>query len=329
MNSYFTDREIFLINLNPPLLFILILLRSSILAIQIKEPLILWFLIEINTIRIIILSKNENNKNKIITFFIYQTISSLAFLLYITFINQTLSLTPSSFIILIAILIKIGSYPFFFWIISLSKSLSWTTNIIIITWQKIIPIAIIFKTLSSALVTPLIIFLLIPIALIFIKITNIKAIFITSSLMHTRWIIIPSSLSPSLPITYLFIYSLIIIPLIKLFFSSNFTYSSYSKTSFPFINLFVSSFRIAGIPPFTGFILKIAIILTVLKSLLSIWLLLLLFITSSISFFTYFVLSSKFITFPPANSSSSIRTPFKKIILSNKINFIIPTAILI
>ena len=162
-------------------------------------------------------------------------------------------------ILILLIFLKLGLWPFQFWVFSFVKILSWENFFILISLQKIIPILIIinFRIKNYRLFYLLnMINFIYPI--FYINRKNFQKIFIVSSISFFSLILI--LFNKEISINILFIYFTQIYLLIKFFRNWN-IYSSYSLlyyslNSSSIFLLIILLLSIAGFPPFYIFFLK-------------------------------------------------------------------------
>jgi NADH:ubiquinone oxidoreductase subunit 2 (subunit N) len=99
-------------------------------------------ILELNTIAYCRLNF-DTPKESMLKYFVIQTIAS-ALLIFGGVIRY-------SFLIRIALIIKLAAAPFHFWFISVCKKRSWINNKILLTWQKLMPIYLVMYTAKSLL----------------------------------------------------------------------------------------------------------------------------------------------------------------------------------
>jgi len=241
-------------------LFSSTLFLSTFIALSASHWLIIWIALEINIISflpIISISSWAQESEASIKYFFFQALGSRLFLLGST--NQSLFI-----FILLGLLIKLGVAPFHFWLPQVINAISWPICIILLTWQKIIPLLII--TFSPTLSSSSLILLLARIRTIVgglggLNQTQIRPLLAYSSIGHLGWILAASSCSPSISITYFSIYSLISISLFYLLFIINKKELVTLNSIYPikpsiiliFIILLLS---LGGLPPLVGFFPK-------------------------------------------------------------------------
>ena len=214
-----------------------------------------------------ILIKKNNVKiynSPVINYFLIQCFRTIIFVIITIFMSINLNYSINFLIkifIIISIIIKLGFYPFYFWIIIIIKNISWRNCFILSTLQKIIPLLIIINLWSnfSAL-------LILNIMNRFIRTlgginnSNLKIIIAFSSINHARWILLVIIIFESLLYLYISIYFLINLSIIILF--KNFNIKSIKNIySIKYPNFIKIIFRVnflslGGIPPIFGFILK-------------------------------------------------------------------------
>lgn len=199
------------------------------------------------------------NTESSIKYFTTQTIASSVLLIAIILLSNNIYLRLSNLILNSAILIKLGSAPFHFWFPEVIEGQKWSTCLIILTLQKIIPFIII--TYSNFLFFSRIIILNIIIRIIIgLNQTSLRKIITFSSINHIAWIIRVIIFSKIIWTIYFIIYIITIIIIIRLFNKLNiYNFSQLIKINLPLnfkLILIIIFFSIAGLPPFIGFIPK-------------------------------------------------------------------------
>lgn len=227
--------------------------------------------IEINLISFIPLILNNNNSlrsESIIKYFLIQSIRSANFLLssvIIIYINKWFNLINSSnyiifFIINIRLLIKIGAAPLHFWFPKVIKGLRWINCLILITWQKIIPIIILSYCYLLFTNYLFIIFSVIVGRIIGFNQTSLQLILAYSSINHIGWILTTLIININIWIIYFLTYRFINSILIIIFNSIKIFHliQIFSSKSSIYINIFIflNLLRLGGLPPFLGFLPK-------------------------------------------------------------------------
>ena len=198
---------------------------------------IAWLGLELNLMCFVPrLINKERIKKPCIVYFIAQSIGRLT-ILVIGLINEFNSSTQ--LLLIFRIVIKIGIIPFHFWVPIVVPFLEKVGILVIQTWQKIAPIALITFCLSLKTSISLINILLG--ALFMMSIITPVLVIIFSGMRRIGWVL---QLDSTLLWIFLIIYFLILIPLVKFI---------NSRTS----NFSLSLLNAGGLPPFTGFVWKL------------------------------------------------------------------------
>lgn len=244
-------------------LFLISLFTSTFIAISSAHWLIIWMSLEINIISFIPLissfSWNQEAEGAL-KYLLFQALGS-------TFILAG-SINPSFiYLPLIGLCTKLGVAPVHFWFPSVIKRVSWFTVTLLITWQKIAPIVIIFSLYSDYKVFLSFIGVLRALVGGFggIRQNHLRALLAYSSIGHIGWILASSSFAPAIRIFYLLCYIFISLALITRAIVTNI--SSLFQSSKPnFTTLFFlvipCTLSLSGLPPFIGFFPKIFAILS-------------------------------------------------------------------
>lgn len=298
MGSYFIDREIFLILLYVRIVPASTLIISSMVSTTIKIWLLLWVCLELNTTRFILQIVKEKKKENVLVFFVFQSLASISLIIYLSYtctINEQNKSLAITHILLISIIIKIAIFPFHAWIIIMVGVLCWINLTVILTWQKIIPIVIILKVYNKVRITTIIIICIIISLLILISVRSMKKITLLSSILHNGWMFLSIVFIKKISIIYLGIYSTIISTISWYFIkinSNNINQRDLEKNKF---NNIIVAISLSGIPPSTGFILKIIIICSLLTIKIEVIKIIMLIVTTLIRFFVYIKILFKII----------------------------------
>ena len=212
-----------------------------------------WVGLELNLICFIpLVIKEESNKGPSIMYFITQSIGSL-----IVLING-LGLESNNFIlpiITIAIVIKLGAVPVHFWVPSVIPLLTPLGAFVTLSWQKVAPFSILTSIQLSKWGLS-IINVLVGAASI-IALSTMISVIIFSGIVQIGWIF---SLNEIYFWCYVWLYFFILSPIFIFIHST-------SK------NFALRLLNAGGLPPFTGFFIKL-IAITQLPRWLSVFLLL-------------------------------------------------------
>lgn len=245
--------------------FILTITNSSILCFFCNDLLLLWSLLETNTISFTALQLFESVKKALqakkgmISYFLVQSIASAAVIFSI--LSRFSSFLRKKLMPLIgisAVLIKIAAAPFYAWFIKVVKLLAWKLNLVLFTWQKLIPICLlIFQRKKFLWVTITLSALAGGFFLINKK--SLKEIIGFSSVFNLSWIMSASILEIRIVLLFLVIYWIALYLFIKFLISlTNFNFKQASLTEK--ILLILRVLNLVGAPPLALFSAKWAII---------------------------------------------------------------------
>nr|YP_010963413.1 NADH dehydrogenase subunit 2 [Echinocrepis rostrata]WNL54525.1 NADH dehydrogenase subunit 2 [Echinocrepis rostrata] len=256
-------------------LFITIIL-GTIIAITSENWFIIWIGLEISTLALVpLLCANFTPRNieATIKYFLIQAFSA-ALLLNSALIQAWLIgswsiLTPTNLIssvsITIALAFKLGLAPCHFWFPDVLQGLPFINGLIVATWQKIAPLIILFS--FEQLVST---YLIIILALLSVLVggwgglnqTQIRKILAFSSIGNIGWIVLTSTYSIKAAIAMLIIYLIInttAFLLADFFNISTLGHLNITSQLYPISGILIVStiLSLGGLPPLTGFIVKL------------------------------------------------------------------------
>nr|QVM79270.1 NADH dehydrogenase subunit 2 [Niphona lateraliplagiata] len=261
------------------ILFFIMMILGSIITISSYSWLTMWLGLEINLLSIIPLlnsSKNSFPTEAALKYFITQALASsiLLFSIILSY-NLTDYIVNSPTISMIlnsALLMKIGAAPFHAWFPEVLEGLNWTNSLIMLTWQKIAPMVIIFFNCNLTYF----LFMIILISTIFSGIlglnqVSLRKILAYSSINHISWMLASMLNTQNIWMFYFIIYSVITINIILIFKFLNIysliqlfgTMNYDKKIKLFFILNFLS---LGGLPPFLGFFPKWLVINSLIYS---------------------------------------------------------------
>nr|AEB39282.1 NADH dehydrogenase subunit 2 [Colostethus panamansis] len=290
-----------------------------------------WIGLEINTLAIIPLMTKTPHPRAIeaaTKYFLTQAAAS-ALILFAASLNAWISgewtilfsfnSTPTM-IFSIAIMTKLGAAPFHFWLPEVLQGLSLHTGLILSTWQKLAPMALLIQFSQSTNLELMLIFGLLS-TLVGgwggINQTQVRKILAFSSIAHLGWMVAISKISPQLTLLNFVLY---IIMTSTLFFILIFMGSKnvmQLSTSWPKSPILVtlsllSLLSLSGLPPLTGFIPKWLIAQEMIKQDLMLFAFLILLSTLLSLFFYLRLTYTMSLTLAPNASFSSPSWSFKK-----------------
>nr|QVX31157.1 NADH dehydrogenase subunit 2 [Drieschia cf. elegans BG-2021] len=281
-------------------LFSLTLVFGTLLSLSGNQWIFIWMGLELNLMSFIPLltfSSFNQESEAAMKYFLAQALGSglilLSGLMIQSLPHMTFSHSIINTLLFLGLLIKLGLPPCHFWFPSVMSKISWPICILLSTWQKLIPILIIFYTSISSM-NPFITWIILAASLIGglggMNQTQLRPLLAYSSIGHMSWMLAASVFSYSISIIYFLCYILISTPIMLMFmkFSSSLTSSMSSISTSNFIilpSIFMLLLSLAGIPPFIGFFPKWMVIQSI--SMFSPMLLIIILLGSVINLFYY------------------------------------------
>nr|YP_010449629.1 NADH dehydrogenase subunit 2 [Submyotodon moupinensis]UTU96203.1 NADH dehydrogenase subunit 2 [Submyotodon moupinensis] len=301
-----------------------------------------WFMIwvgfEMNMLAIIPLLTKEHNPRSTeaaTKYFLTQATASMLLmmaaitnLLYSGHWSIMKLINPTASIMMtMALTMKLGLSPFHFWVPEVTQGIPLMSGLILLTWQKLAPLSVLY------MITPLInLNLLLIMSLMSIAIggwgglnqTQLRKIMAYSSIAHMGWMLSVLAYNPTMTLLNLYLYiPMTITTFMLLMLSSATTTTSLSHTwnKMPLITtlILVTMLSLGGLPPLTGFLPKWAIIqeMTSNNNVLMPTLMTLLALLN-LYFYTRITYTTSLTMFPTANNMKikwQFKTPKKTTLL--------------
>nr|ACY36706.1 NADH dehydrogenase subunit 2 [Crocidura grayi]AKI84614.1 NADH dehydrogenase subunit 2 [Crocidura grayi] len=180
----------------------------------------------------------------------------------------------ASTLITIALVMKLGLAPFHFWVPEVTQGVSLNSGLILLTWQKIAPLTLLYQIYSSINTN-----LLLLMSLTSIMIggwgglnqTQLRKIMAYSSIAHMGWMMMILVYNPNLSLLNLLLYIFMTSSMFMLliFTSTTTTLSlslTWNKTPIITIMSLITLLSLGGLPPLTGFMPKWMIIQELTKN---------------------------------------------------------------
>nr|YP_010029030.1 NADH dehydrogenase subunit 2 [Arvicanthis somalicus]QOU09873.1 NADH dehydrogenase subunit 2 [Arvicanthis somalicus] len=316
------------------------IIMGPVITMASTNLMLMWVGLEMSLLAIIPLlinKKNPRSTEAATKYFITQATASMIILLAIvlnfkqtgtwTFQQQTNNALIN--ITLIALSMKLGLAPFHYWLPEVTQGVPLYMGLILLTWQKIAPLSIMFQIYQ--LLHPTIIMVM-SILSIFVGAwgglnqTQTRKIMAYSSISHMGWMLAILPFNPNLTLMNLMIYILLTIPMFMILI----TYTSTTITSISLMwnklpmTLIMTSLLLlsmGGLPPLTGFLPKWAIILEMMKNNCTIMATLMAMMALLNLFFYTRLIYSTSLTMFPTNNNLKMITYHE----NSKYNFILPT----
>uniref|UniRef100_Q1W9F6 NADH-ubiquinone oxidoreductase chain 2 n=1 Tax=Apristurus macrorhynchus TaxID=376635 RepID=Q1W9F6_9CHON len=237
--------------------------------------LLVWMGLEINTLAIIPLMIRQHHPRAVeatTKYFITQATAS-TLLLFASITNAWTSgewsliemLNPTSAtLVTIALALKIGLAPLHFWLPEVLQGLDLTTGLILSTWQKLAPFAILLQ-LYPLLNPNLLLFLGVFSTMVGgwggLNQTQLRKILAYSSIANLGWMITILHYAPNLTLLNLTLYIIMTLTtffLFKIFNSMKINSISSSTTKSPLLSIItlMTLLSLGGLPPLSGFMPK-------------------------------------------------------------------------
>nr|AAP94565.1 NADH dehydrogenase subunit II [Anolis cybotes] len=248
---------------------------GTIITMTSHHWLMAWIGLEINTLAIIPLISTQHNPRATeaaTKYFLTQAAAS-SLILFSSLINawQTgtwditqLSATQSCILLTIALSMKLGLAPLHFWLPEVIQGSTMFSALIIMTWQKLAPMSLIFLTSNNLSTTTLLIMGLLSTVVggwTGLNQTQTRKIMAYSSIAHLGWMATIATIMTNILIMNLIIYLLLTMAmLLSLIITKSKTIqdTSSSWTNSPYLMTLtmLTLLSLGGLPPLTGFIPK-------------------------------------------------------------------------
>nr|AER92665.1 NADH dehydrogenase subunit 2 [Brookesia ebenaui] len=261
------------------LIIIFNLIGGTVITASSHHWLMAWTGLELNMLAILVIimqPKHPRAAEASIKYFLVQTIAS-AVMLFSGTLNamQTghwdisqLTNKYASTMLMLAMLMKIGAAPTYFWLPEVMQGTTMKTALIIATWQKIAPITLLFVTFNN--MPQKIMILLGMVSIIIgglggINQTQLRKLMAYSSLANLGWTIVIFSMFPNTAMLNITIYIIMLIPTFFLMEKmmlktlQDMT-TAWTTTTTANIMLTLMFLSLGGLPPLTGFAPKLLIL---------------------------------------------------------------------
>nr|WNH24071.1 NADH dehydrogenase subunit 2 [Scopelarchus michaelsarsi] len=236
--------------------------------------LLAWMGLEINTLAILPLMAQHHHPRAVeatTKYFLTQA-TAAALILFASTTNawitgewdiQHLSHPLASTLVILALALKIGLAPVHFWLPEVLQGLDLTTGLVLSTWQKLAPFALILQMTSAN--PPLLVFLGLLSTIVGgwggLNQTQLRKILAYSSIAHLGWMILILQFAPSLTLLSLLLYIIMTSATFLTFKLNNATNINTLATSWtkaPALTALVPLLLLSlgGLPPLTGFMPK-------------------------------------------------------------------------
>nr|QLD22022.1 NADH dehydrogenase subunit 2 [Guerlinguetus aestuans] len=250
----------------------LTLFSGTMIALFSSHWLFIWIGLEMSLLAIIPILVSKPNPRSIEAaskYFLIQATASMIFMMaaIINFyytgewsVSNTINYL-SSFMLTMALSMKMGLAPFHLWVPEVTQGIPLMSGLILLTWQKIAPISIMFQIAPSINYTLIMIMALMSILLGGwggLNQTQLRKILAYSSIAHMGWMMAIISFDPTLSILNLLVYIVLTTNMFVLLYYNKKTSTLSLSSSWNKSPLFTSIIltvlmSLGGLPPLTGF----------------------------------------------------------------------------
>nr|QGZ10075.1 NADH dehydrogenase subunit 2 [Eisenia balatonica] len=306
------------------------LILSTLMAMSSTNWMMLWGAMELNLlsfIPVMMQTKTNQEVEGSVKYFLAQALGSALLLTSSTALWASFSLIPNLFPLFLtsAILLKLGSVPCHFWYPSVMASVSWTSCLILSTWQKLAPLSILAFLLPQKNMQ----FLMVAAGvnaliggIMGMNQTQLRTIMAYSSIGHIGWMLSLVSINkPNASMLYFLIYSILITPLFMCmnYFNMQSTKHINISSSLNVMFYILMTFMLmslSGLPPLTGFMPKFMTIMMLMDNVKILALLLILGSLMNLFFYLSIVINSMLSMLPMKNSSPMQKNMAANVIVS-------------
>nr|YP_009058773.1 NADH dehydrogenase subunit 2 [Plexippus paykulli]AIM52639.1 NADH dehydrogenase subunit 2 [Plexippus paykulli] len=238
----------------PSLMFFMFLyLMSFGMVLGGEDWFLIWLGLEINMMSFLILLYRRYDMSVIESCMKYFFIQSLGSALLISILYGGGGVLGSMSSLILGF--KIGAGPFYYWFPSVCSGLNWGSCFMLMLFQKVLPLCLIFMLIHW------VIWIIISISLVMgvlgsFNQSSMSELMAYSSIHHLGWILIIVMNSSLSWMIYLMVYGFVLLSVVLLMISNevvNFNEMFMSESKVWFV---VSMLSMAGMPPLLGFFLK-------------------------------------------------------------------------
>nr|QLD22698.1 NADH dehydrogenase subunit 2 [Sciurus vulgaris] len=248
------------------------LFSGTLITLFSSHWLLIWIGLEMSLLAIIPILMSKPNPRSIEAaskYFLIQATASMILMMaaIINFYNTgqwSISNTInqlSSLMLTLALSMKMGLAPFHLWVPEVTQGIPLMSGLILLTWQKIAPISIMYQ-IAPSINYNLIMFMALMSILLGgwggLNQTQLRKILAYSSIAHMGWMMAIISFNPSLSILNLLIYMMLTINMFMLLYYNKKTSTlalsnSWNKSPLLTSIILMVLMSLGGLPPLTGF----------------------------------------------------------------------------
>nr|Q85PQ0.1 RecName: Full=NADH-ubiquinone oxidoreductase chain 2; AltName: Full=NADH dehydrogenase subunit 2 [Paradoxurus hermaphroditus]AAN84590.1 NADH dehydrogenase subunit 2 [Paradoxurus hermaphroditus] len=273
--------------MKPPILIIIMstVISGTMIVLTSSHWMLTWIGFEMNMLAVIpILMKKFNPRamEASTKYFLMQATASMLLMMGITInllhtgqwtILNNLNPTAST-LMTIALAMKLGLAPFHFWVPEVTQGISLSSGMILLTWQKIAPLSVLYQI--SPNINPKLLLLMAILSVLIggwggLNQTQLRKILAYSSIAHMGWMSTILIYNPTMMLLNLIIYIMMTLSTFMLFMHNSTTTTlalSQTWNKMPLITslILMLMLSLGGLPPLSGFIPKWMIIQELTKN---------------------------------------------------------------
>nr|YP_010708720.1 NADH dehydrogenase subunit 2 [Caprella acanthogaster]WCR50886.1 NADH dehydrogenase subunit 2 [Caprella acanthogaster] len=315
-------------------LFLTLLVATIFMIVSADSWLMMWIFFEVNLLLFIPLlfsKKSKYQSEASLKYFLNQAMSSVFILSSVTFLNASEPLCY--YLLCTAFSLKMGVAPLHGWLITISSSISWLSLWLLLIPQKIAPMLIMSMLIKKDYFLLVCVFIVLSALLGAwggLTTPSMKKIITYSSIAQMGWLLTSLLSSTITWITYFIVYSLITtsITLSLSFMKANKINDLLSsKNKLMKTLMMVNMLATAGLPPFSGFMMKLTLVMKTIEVSKS-FLLLPLILSSLASLYFYTRVFYMSLMDTAASKTNNKKIFFEKIIIFFNI-FSLPVGLLL
>nr|QNS38727.1 NADH dehydrogenase subunit 2 [Ochotona thibetana sacraria] len=261
------------------IMIVLTLMTGTAITTFSSHWLLVWIGLEMNmlsAIPILTHKSNPRSTEAATKYFLTQATASMILMMAIlinlmysghwTIVNSNSQIPP--LLMTASLTMKLGVAPFHFWVPEVTQGINLKSALLLLTWQKIAPLSILYQIHNSLNIT-----LLTLMGLFSIMIggwgglnqTQLRKILAYSSIAHMGWMLIILMYNPNIMLLNLTIYIILTIPMFLLLIINSSTTAlslaqTWNKNPLMTAAMLTILMSLGGLPPLTGFMPKWAII---------------------------------------------------------------------
>nr|UZM11419.1 NADH dehydrogenase subunit 2 [Capra hircus] len=271
-----------------PIIFIIILMTvmlGTMIVMISSHWLLIWIGFEMNMLAIIPIMMKKHNPRATeasTKYFLTQSTASMllmmAIIINLMFSGQwtvTKLFNPTaSMLMTMAVTMKLGMAPFHFWVPEVTQGISLSSGLILLTWQKLAPMSVLYQILPSINLN-----LILTLSILSIMIagwgglnqTQLQKIMAYSSIVQMGWMTAVLLYNPTMMLLNLIIYITMTSTMFLLFMANSTTTTlslslTWNKMPIMTTLVLITLLSMGGLPPLSGFVPKWMIIQEMTKN---------------------------------------------------------------